>query len=216
MSELKPQLKPVAWLKPYAANAKIHDDKQVAKIRQSIDKFGWTTAIVTEADGTIIAGHGRRLAALIEPPLSHVPVVIRDDLTPEEAKALRLADNRVAISEIDARLLQEELASLEVSLEGIFDDKELDFMKADLGEINDAPFVEDLEAVVRDAAVSAAKSVETTDARDVKLEKVFGFRSIAGRDEKHLARFLATIEEQTGLTGAQALVEHAKAVCAAA
>jgi hypothetical protein len=214
-TEFKPQLKPIDWLKPYAGNAKIHDDRQVAKIATSIEKFGWTTAIVAEADGTIIAGHGRRLAAL-QLGLKHAPVVVRDDLSADEAKALRLADNRVAISEIDARLLQEELAALEMSLEGIFDDKELSFMTADLGEINDTPFVEDLETVVKEAAVSAVKSVEAADARDVKLEKVFGFRSVPGRDEKHLARFLATIEEQTGLTGAQALVAHAKAVTAAA
>jgi ParB-like chromosome segregation protein Spo0J len=207
--DFKPQLKPVEFLKPYAGNAKIHDEKQVAKIRKSIDQFGWTTAIVTEADGTIIAGHGRRLAALLEPSLKHVPVVVRDDLSADEAKALRLADNRVALSEMDARLLQEELASIEISLEGIFDAKELEFMTADLGEINDAPFVEDLEEVVREQAVSASKSVEATDAREVRLDKVLGFKSIAGRDEKHLARFMATIEAKTGKTGADALVAHA-------
>jgi hypothetical protein len=210
--EFKPQLKPIDFLKPYEGNVKIHDAAQIAKIRKSIDKFGWTTAIVTEADGTIIAGHGRRLASLLEPVLKHVPVVVRDDLSKDEAKALRLADNRVAISEIDARLLQEELASLEVSLEGIFDAKELEFMTADLGEINDAPFVEDLDEVVREQSLSATKAVEETDAREVRLDKVLGFKSIAGRDERHLARFMATIEAQTGLTGADALVAHAKEV----
>jgi hypothetical protein len=209
--EFKPQLKPIDFLKPYETNAKIHDAAQIDKIAASIQKFGWTTAIVTEADGTIIAGHGRRLAA-IKRGETHVPVVIRGDLTKDEAKALRLADNRVAISEIDARLLQEELASLEVSLEGIFDAKELEFMTADLGEINDAPFVEDLDEVVREQALSATKAVDETDSREVRLDKVLGFKSIAGRDERHLARFMATIEAQTGLTGADALVAHAKEV----
>ena len=213
MNEFKPTLRPVEWLKPYELNAKTHDAAQVKKIAESITKFGWNTAIVTEADGTIIAGHGRRLAAL-SLGQTHVPVVVRDDLTQEEARALRLADNRVALSEIDARILQEELASLDFDLEGIFDTKELDFMTADLSVMTETPFVDDLDAEVREQAEATAKTVEKTDARDVKLEKALGFKAVAGRDEKHLARFMALIEEQTGLTGADAFVAHAKAVCA--
>jgi ParB-like chromosome segregation protein Spo0J len=213
MNEFKPTLKPVEWLKPYELNAKTHDEAQIKKIAASITEFGWNTAIVAEADGTIIAGHGRRLAAL-SLGQTHVPVVVRDDLTKEQARALRLADNRVALSEIDARILQEELASLDFDLGSIFDAKELDFMTADLSVINDEPFVEDLDAEVREQAAETAKTVEKTDAREVKLEKALGFKAVAGRDEKHLARFMALIEEQTGLTGADAFVAHAKAVCA--
>lgn len=214
MNEFKPTLKPVDWLKPYELNAKTHDDAQVKKIAASIEQFGWNTAIVVEADGTIIAGHGRRLAA-ISLGQTHVPVVVRDDLSKDEARALRLADNRVALSEIDARILQEELASLEFDLEGIFDAKELDFMTADLSDVNVAPFVEDLDEEVREQAAETAKKLEATDAREVKLEKALGFKAVAGRDEKHLARFMALIEEQTGLTGADAFVAHAKDVVSA-
>lgn len=213
MNEFKPTLKPVEWLKPYELNAKTHDEAQVKKIAESIKSFGWNTAIVAEADGTIIAGHGRRLAAL-SLGQTHVPVVVREDLSKEQARALRLADNRVALSEIDARILQEELASLDFDLEGIFDAKELDFMTADLSIINEEPFVDDLNAEVREQAAETARTVEKTDAREVKLEKALGFKAVAGRDEKHLARFMALIEGQTGLTGADAFVAHAKAVCA--
>jgi len=167
-NEIKPQLKPIDWLKPYALNAKIHTPDQINKIAESIKRFKWNTAIVAEADGTIIAGHGRRLAA-IQLGHTHVPVIVRDDLSQEEARALRLADNRVALSDIDARILQEEMASLDLGdlLEGIFDAKELDFMTADLSGVNDTPFVEDLDAEVREQAAETTKKLEATDAREV-------------------------------------------------
>ena len=54
---------PIARLRPYARNAKIHGDDQVAKIAASMAKFGWTVPCMVADDGELIAGHGRVLAA---------------------------------------------------------------------------------------------------------------------------------------------------------
>ena len=54
---------PIDLLKPYPGNARTHDDKQIATIAQSLESFGWMNPILAERDGSIIAGHGRWLAA---------------------------------------------------------------------------------------------------------------------------------------------------------
>lgn len=204
----KPQIE--MWepsrLKPYENNAKIHDAKQVEKIAKSIQQFGWKgNPIVVDGEGVIIAGHGRRLAAL-KLGLAEVPVIVASDLTPDQIKALRLADNRVAISDIDSDLLQQELAEIEFDLDGIFDKKELDFMVADLGEMKVDAFVVDLDAEVSKQAAETSKKIEETDDRDVKIEKALGFKAIKGKDERHVARFMAQVEAETGKTGAEAFV----------
>ena len=136
MSELKIQMWIIDDVKPYELNAKIHSEEQVAKIAESIARFGWDQPIVVDKNGVIIKGHGRRLAA-IKLGLIEVPVLVRDDLNEEQVKAARLADNRVAIGDIDADLLKLELQSINIEfLEEIFDSKELEFMQADLSEMN--------------------------------------------------------------------------------
>ena len=83
---------------PYDSNVKIHDDEQIEKLANNIKKFGFDQPIVVDKDNVIIKGHGRRLACL-KLGLDRVPVIVRDDLTKEEADAARLSDNRVTSSE---------------------------------------------------------------------------------------------------------------------
>lgn len=208
---VKPRIEiwPIDRLVPYELNSKKHEEDQVEKIASSIREFGWDQPIVVDGTGSIIKGHGRRLAA-IRLGMNTVPVWVRDDLTPEQVRAARLSDNRVAISGIDNDLLKKELASLEYDLTGIFDEKELKFLDADLGEMNLDAFVDDIDEEVNKQTAESNKKVEVVDSRDVRLDKVFGFKSIKGADERVMARFIALIESETGLTGADALVAHAK------
>ena len=207
MSDPKIEMWQPSRLIPYENNAKIHDPKQVEKIAKSIQEFGWRgNPIVVDKEGVIIAGHGRRLAAL-KLGLAQVPVVVASDLTEDQIKALRLADNRVAISDYDSDLLQSELAGITVDLEGIFDKKELDFLvAADLGEIKTEAFVVDLDEEVRQQAAETNKKIEEADEKPVKIEKALGFKAIQGKDERWVARFMAQVEAETGKTGAEAFV----------
>jgi len=211
MSDPKIEMWQPSRLIPYENNAKIHDPKQVEKIAKSIAEFGWRgNPIVVDKEGVIIAGHGRRLAAL-KLGLAQVPVVVASDLTEDQIKALRLADNRVAIGDYDSDLLQSELASITVDLEGIFDKKELDFLvTADLGEIKTEAFVVDLDEEVKAQAAETNKKIEEADEKPIKIEKALGFKSIQGKDERWVARFMAQVEAETGKTGAEAFVEFVR------
>ena len=67
--------RPVAALVPYARNARTHSDEQVAQIAASIREFGWTIPVLVDEQGTIIAGHGRVLAAQ-RLGLTEIPVMV--------------------------------------------------------------------------------------------------------------------------------------------
>lgn len=208
-----------AWtidtIQPYELNAKLHDAKQVDKIAKSIKEFGWVgNPIVVNEEGVILAGHGRRLAAL-KLGLKEVPIQVIANLSADAQRAYRLADNRVALSDIDSALLQKELADLDFDLDGIFDAKELDFLEADLGTFNEGAFVEDIEVEVSKQAEESAKKVAEVDEREVKIDKALGFKAIQGKDERHVARFMAQVEADMNCTGAEAFVKFVKTVMAA-
>lgn len=81
-------------LKPYENNPR-HNDEAVDYVANSIQEFGFKVPLVVDKDGTIVTGHTRYKAAQ-QLGLDTVPVIIADDLTEEQIKAFRLADNKVA------------------------------------------------------------------------------------------------------------------------
>ncbi|SCW95589.1 ParB/Srx family N-terminal domain-containing protein [Ancylobacter rudongensis] len=198
---------------PYEANAKKHPKEQVKKLAQAITKFGWTQPIVVDVDGVIIAGHGRRLAAL-ELKLTKVPVIHRADLTKAEADALRLADNRVASTDYDQALIQDELRRLADELEGSqitlldigFDEKELEFTMSDLGEVNDDFFVEDVGEAVEQQKKENAKAIEATDDVAAPIGDAFGFKRVSIAQSRAIREMMSTIETSTGKVGPEALI----------
>lgn len=99
-------------LVPHARNARTHPRKQVDQIKASIRQFGFTNPILIDASGTIIAGHGRLLAAK-DLGLVEVPVIELSDLSEEQVRLLRLADNKIALnSGWDTDLLTLEIGEL--------------------------------------------------------------------------------------------------------
>jgi ParB-like chromosome segregation protein Spo0J len=194
----------VADLVPYAKNVKKHDDGQVAKIIESIQQFGWTQPIVIDESNVIIAGHGRRLAAL-KLGRTRVPVLVLRGLMEEQKRALRLADNRTNEGGVDTLMFREEILGIESLLTGIFDVKELEFSTADLGELNEAAFVPDVAEAVEMQEQAAHAKADEVNARRVPLAKAFGFKDVAGAHEIHISRFMARAQAATGLEGADAL-----------
>ena len=95
-------------IKPYEKNAKKHPVEQVELIANSLREFGWRQPLVVDADNVLVIGHGRLLAAKML-GMKTVPAVRADDLTDEQIKALRLADNKTNESEWDFDLLGGEL-----------------------------------------------------------------------------------------------------------
>jgi DNA modification methylase len=114
---------------PYAKNARTHSDEQVAQIAGSIKEFGFNNPVLVDKDNSVIAGHGRLMAAR-KLGMDKVPVVELQHLTESQRKAYVLADNRIALnSGWDTSMLSLELQDLkddiDLSLLG-FDPDELD------------------------------------------------------------------------------------------
>jgi DNA modification methylase len=108
-----PTTKPI----PYARNARKIDARAVSAVAGSIKEFGFKSPILVDTEGVIIAGH-TRLQAAQSLGLETVPVIVCRDLTPDQVKAYRLADNRVAeFSEWDAELLKLELGDIEMEMD---------------------------------------------------------------------------------------------------
>ena len=95
-------------LKPYKKNAKKHPKKQIERIANSIEAFGMNDPIGIWKDNTVIEGHGR-LEALKQLGYDECPCIRLDHLADEERKAYTLAHNKVAESEWDFDLLNDEL-----------------------------------------------------------------------------------------------------------
>jgi ParB-like chromosome segregation protein Spo0J len=126
---------PIDRLLPYATNARTHSEQQVAQLASSIVEFGFTVPCLVDERGVLIAGHGR-LAAARKLGLTEVPVIRLAHLSDAQARALRLADNRLPENAAwDEELLAAELARLQedsYNLELLgFDDGELDRLLAD-------------------------------------------------------------------------------------
>lgn len=104
--------RPVASLAPAARNARTHSDEQIGQLADAITKWGWTTPVLIDEDGTIIAGHGRVLAAQ-RLGIVDVPVMIARGWDEQKRRAYMLADNKLALnSGWDAELLRAELTDL--------------------------------------------------------------------------------------------------------
>ena len=114
MEQFNVEWKDIASVKPYARNAKKHDDTQVANVAESIKQFGWQQPIVCDADDVIIIGHCRLLAAK-KLGLKKVPVKTVDNLSEEQVKKLRALDNKLNESEWDFDLLAEDIGELDFS-----------------------------------------------------------------------------------------------------
>jgi DNA modification methylase len=103
---------PVAALVPYAENARTHSDDQVAQIAASIAEFGFVNPVLVDGAGVLVAGHGRVMAAK-RLGMATVPAIRLAHLTEGQARALRLADNQIALnSGWDEALLAAEIARI--------------------------------------------------------------------------------------------------------
>lgn len=99
-------------LTPYERNTKKHDQKQIDNVAESIKQFGFVQPIVIDKDNVVVIGHCR-LAAAKQLGLAQVPCLYVDNLTEEQVKALRIADNKTNESEWDIEMLRLELPDLD-------------------------------------------------------------------------------------------------------
>lgn len=124
---MKVQSMEISLLRPYEKNAKRHSEEQINNVAESIRQFGWKQPIVIDKENVVVIGHCRLLAAQ-HLGLSEVPVLIADDLTPEQIRELRIVDNKTNESPWDMEILSLELGKIDLDPFdfdfGIFDDHE--------------------------------------------------------------------------------------------
>ena len=173
---------PIDKLIPYAKNARTHSEEQVAQIAASIKEWGFTTAVLVDESGSIIAGHGRVMAAR-KLGLTEVPVMVAAGWTDAQKRAYVIADNKLALNAgWDDEMLRVEFAELE--LEGFdlsitgFAPEEIEALKfdddaeAEMPELKDGdkePFqqktftLHDEQAEVVDNAITLARTNPLAD-----------------------------------------------------
>ena len=131
--------KAVEELIPYARNSRTHSDEQVAQIAASIKEWGWTTPILIDEAGGIIAGHGRLLAAR-KLKMEEVPTIEAAGWSDAQKRAYVIADNKLALNAgWDNELLALELAELadldfDLDLTGFSLDEIATLIPKDLGD----------------------------------------------------------------------------------
>ena len=98
---------------PYANNARTHSAEQVAQIAASIKEWGWTTPVLVDEQGSIIAGHGRTLAAH-KLKMTEIPVMVAEGWSDAKKRAYIIADNKLAMNAgWDNEMLALELTELQ-------------------------------------------------------------------------------------------------------
>lgn len=183
-------------IKPYENNPR-KNDAAVQYVANSIREFGFKQPIVVDRNGVIVAGHTRYKAA-IELGLEEVPCIMADDLTDEQVKAYRLADNKVAeASEWDFDLLEKEmngiydidLEQFGFSAEGeVLDDNkytaeinipqyEVAGESVTLGQLVDTSWADELIEEIEASQVSEAEKSFLIEA--AKRHNRFNYRNIA-------------------------------------
>ena len=115
--------KPIGDIRPYPGNPRTVTDHAVAELVKSIEQYGWRQPIVVDADGVIVAGSTRYLAAL-SLGLETVPVHVARDLTEEQAREYRIADNRTAdLTDWEFGLLVEEMKKVDAPVPGFTEEE---------------------------------------------------------------------------------------------
>lgn len=111
MKKLEIKYIPIDDIKPYKNNPRLNEDA-IPYVMNSIKEFGFKNPIILDKNNVIVAGH-TRLESAKRLDMKEVPVIYADDLTKEQVKAFRLADNKVAEKSMwDYTKLDEELENI--------------------------------------------------------------------------------------------------------
>jgi len=155
---------------PYARNSRTHSDEQISQIAASIKEWGWTTPILVDEQGGIIAGHGRTLAAQ-KLKMTEVPVVIAKGWSDTKKRAYIIADNKLALNaDWDHEMLALELGELgdlgfDLDLIGFAVNENLEFPSPenDTDDDGDSKYSKKIDAPVYEPTEDCPQIVELYD-----------------------------------------------------
>lgn len=203
---LKPQMMGIDELKPYENNPKKHPEDHLKRLAASIDDQGLEQYPHVEPDGTIISGHGRWMACSKNLGWKKIPVYVRDDLSKQQIRRLRIAANRTTSTEYDAELEKLEMNVILQEMESEFSDEELanmtgfstrdiELFTEDLGEMDipaDEDLTEDLEPGIED------DEVEEEGEQTIALTKTVGFKTVSQRLARKIRESMAVTLSEMG------------------
>lgn len=159
--EIEVKYRKVEDLIPYVNNSRKHSDEQVAQIASSIKEFGWTNPILIDGTNSIIAGHGRLMAAR-KLKMEEVPTIELSHLTDTQRKALVIADNKLALNaDWDTTLLTIELDEL------LKDGFALDILGFNADELNALMEPEQIDGLTDEDAVPEVPEEPKTKLGDI-------------------------------------------------
>ena len=151
---------------PYARNARTHSDEQVSQIAAGIKEWGWTTPVLVDEQGGIIAGHGRTLAAQ-KLEITEVPVMVAKGWSDAKKRAYIIADNKLAQNaDWDNEMLALELGELgdlgfDLDLTGFAADEIADLLSPE--EEDDSKYSKKIDAPVYEPTGDCPPIVELYD-----------------------------------------------------
>lgn len=166
----------VDLLAPYARNARTHSEEQIAQIARSIREFGWTNPVLIDQNDTIVAGHGRVLAARTL-GIHTVPCLRIEFMAEAQRRAYVMADNQLALKAgWDFSLLRDELFDLKdvgFDIEVIgFDDEELNEILSGAADGKDQD---------GDPQEFSLKVWSKNEAKILAVKKLLGINATAGK-----------------------------------
>lgn len=206
----------ISELTPYDKNPRLNDNA-VPKVADSIRQFGFKVPIVIDSNNVIVAGHTRYKAAQ-QLGIEQVPCIIADDLSQEQIRAFRLADNKVAeFAEWDFTALNDELEAL-----ADFDMQDFGFMDAaaiewaDIPELSETTYEEPVKKMLQCPKcqhIADAKLFRTIKSMD-DIEKValddFTVRHADMQDIDAIKSIADKYSNEIGFVMRPALEEHCK------
>ena len=189
--------RPIDQLTPNPANPRVHSKKQIRQIAESIRVFGFNVPVLVDRHGNVVCGHGRLLACR-ELGITEVPTLRLDHLTPAQARAFMIADNRLTeIATWDDRLLAEQLQDLSIS--GL--DFSLETTGFEMGEIDlRIASLEDLPAQDDDPADVLPEVVAGPPVSKLGDVWVLGRHRVLCRSALDLQAFTALMGEERATT----------------
>lgn len=165
--------KSIADIRPYENNPR-NNEAAIQYVANSIKDFGFKVPIVIDKNGVIITGHTRVLAAK-KLGMKTVPCILADDLTPEQVKAFRLADNKVSeMADWNWAKLEKELDSLgnlDWDMSSFGFDMQFDESNEDFNSFFEPASPKEPQQVTQTETTATTENNEDAENEDVEIEK---------------------------------------------
>jgi len=206
-------------LKPYRYNSKKHTEDGIKKLMQSISQYGLVNPITVDKDMIIIGGHGR-VEACKRLGWTVIQVQIRDDLSKKGANQLRISENRVTSTEYDSEKAKLELEELnlgdltelqDIEIEGLgFEKIEIEKLFDDYTEMDNSALTEDLDSDIDEQTKKGIEDIEKMDNKAVNVGVALGFKMVPISSSRHIAKFIASLQDEYNAPADEAFVQFIK------